>query len=205
MIRLISMFCVLAFAVMPPCPAQAADDIVIADFEGNDYGDWKATGNAFGDAPVKGTLAIQHRVRGFKGKGLVDTYVDRNGRFNDDNTGTLISPEFKIERDYITFLIGGGAHDNTCLQLLVDEKVVASSSGEDDEKFVQRYFRVTKYKGKNAKIRIVDEQKGGWAHVNVDHIVQTDNKPNVPEYLGEQTNKMTLKRQYILFPIQKVS
>ncbi|NQT81446.1 hypothetical protein HQ563_00350, partial [bacterium] len=119
-------------------PALAADDILIADFEGDDYGDWKVTGNAFGDAPVKGTQASRHTVSGFKGKGLVDTYVDRDGHFNDDNTGTLTSPEFKIERDYITFLIGGGAHDNTCVQLLVDEKVVASSSGEDDEKLVQR-------------------------------------------------------------------
>jgi len=199
------MFCVLAFAVMTPCHAQAADDIVIADFEGNDYEDWKATGNAFGGAPVKGTLAIQHRVRGFKGKGLVDTYVVRNGRFTDDNTGTLTSPEFKIERDYITFLIGGGAHDKTCLQLLVDEKVVASISGEDDEKLLQRYFGVAKYKGKTAKLRIVDGEKGGWAHINVDHIVQSNQKPKVPNYLSGQTKEMTLMRQYILFPIQNGS
>jgi len=181
---------------------RAADGILIADFEGNDYGDWKATGNAFGDSPVKGTLANQHSVSGFKGKGLVDTYVDRNGRFNDDNTGTLTSPEFRVERDFITFLIGGGGHNNTCLQLLVDDIIVASSSGENDEKLFQRYFRVTKYKGKNAKIRIVDNQKGGWAHVNVDHIVQTNNKPKVPEYLGEQTKEMTLVKKYVLFPIQ---
>jgi len=181
-----------------------AGDILLADFEGNDYGGWKTTGNAFGSRPVNRTQ-IQHGIRGFKGKGLIDTYVDADGRFNDDNTGTLTSPEFIIERDYITFLIGGGAHDTTCMQLLIDEKVVASMSGENEEKLLQRYFGVAKYKGKTAKLRIVDDEKGGWAHINVDHIVQSNQKPKVPNYLSGQTKEMTLMRQYILFPIQNGS
>ncbi|MHC4084761.1 MAG: sialate O-acetylesterase [Planctomycetota bacterium] len=186
-------------------PAQTTGDIVFADFEGRDYGGWKVTGNAFGDAPVKGSQAKRHTVSGFKGKGLVDTYVDPDGNFNDDNTGTLTSPEFTIERDYITFLIGGGAHNKTCMQLLVADKIVASSSGENDEKLVQRYFGVAKHKGKAAILRIVDDQKGGWAHINVDQIVQSNQKPKMPNFLSGQTKEMKLARKYILFPIQNGS
>ncbi|MGB7325099.1 MAG: hypothetical protein WBD31_09520 [Rubripirellula sp.] len=35
---------------------SAADDILMADFEADTYGDWQATGDAFGDGPAKGTL-----------------------------------------------------------------------------------------------------------------------------------------------------
>ena len=39
-------------------PAPNADDIVIADFEGETYGDWNATGAAFGPGPARGTPLI---------------------------------------------------------------------------------------------------------------------------------------------------
>jgi hypothetical protein len=34
----------------------AGPDILIADFEGRDYGAWKTTGEAFGAGPAQGTL-----------------------------------------------------------------------------------------------------------------------------------------------------
>ena len=150
----------------------AAEDILVEDFEGADYGAWKIEGNAFGAAPAKGTIGGQNPVNGFKGKGLVNTFLD-----GDLSKGTLTSPEFKIERKYITFLIGGGIHKNTCLELLVDGKKVAASSGGNDELLVQDSFDVSKYAGKMAQLRIVDNNQGGWGHVNVDHIVQSDTKP----------------------------
>src|ERR1700688_4662651 len=80
-------------------------DIVFADFEGKDYGDWKVTGTAFGSGPAKGALPGQMPVTGFKGKGLVNSFHG-----GDASTGTLTSPEFTIDRRYIGFLIGGGHH-----------------------------------------------------------------------------------------------
>src|SRR5690349_21242882 len=37
----------------------AAGDILIADFEGDDYGAWKVEGTAFGNGPAHGTLPGQ--------------------------------------------------------------------------------------------------------------------------------------------------
>ena len=50
--------------------AHAANPIVLADFEGKDYGAWKTTGTAFGTGPAHGTLPGQMNVDGFLGKGL---------------------------------------------------------------------------------------------------------------------------------------
>jgi len=177
-------------------PSRAAEDIVIADFEGPDYGGWKITGDAFGAAPARGTLPHQRRVTGFKGKGLVNTYL--NG---DRTTGMFTSPEFTIQRDYIVFLIGGGAHENTCVELLVDGKVVASQSGMDDERLSPAFFDVAKFKGKKAQLRIVDKATGGWGHVNVDHIVQSDTKPKVPKR-GTFAKDIRVEKKLLLIPVQ---
>src|SRR6185436_3140407 len=75
-----------------PGRCLAADDILIADFEGDTYGSWKTTGEAFGPGPARGTLPGQMPVDGFKGKGLVNSFYK-----GDDTKGTLTSPEFTIE------------------------------------------------------------------------------------------------------------
>src|SRR5438477_2151219 len=88
--------------------ARAADhpDVVLADFEGADWGDWKATGDAFGPGPARGTLPDQMPVTGFAGKGLANSYHG-----GDNTTGALTSPAFTINRKYLTFLIGGGGFE----------------------------------------------------------------------------------------------
>src|SRR4051794_14167904 len=98
----------------------AGPDIILADFEGEDYGDWKASGDAFGAGPAHAALPGQMTVTGFEGKGWVSSFAG-----GDRATGTLTSPEFTIERRFLTFLIGGGGWEGkTCLNLLVDGAVV---------------------------------------------------------------------------------
>ena len=95
----------------------AEPDIVLADFEGKDYGAWKTTGEAFGPGPAQGKLPHQMPVTGYLGHGLVNSFHG-----GDKSTGTLTSPVFKIERKFITFLIGGGGFTGkTCMNLLVGE------------------------------------------------------------------------------------
>ena len=155
----------------------AADDIVVNDFEADTYGDWKVEGTAFGSAPAKGTLGNQQHVSGFQGKRLVNTFIKR-----DPPVGTLTSPAFEIQRDYLNFLIGGGHHPGkTCMNLLVDGKVVLSATGPNVDDGGNEFLNwvswdVKKYKGKKVVLQIVDKHSGGWGHVNVDQIVQSDKK-----------------------------
>lgn len=182
--------------------ASAADrpDILVTDFEGETYGEgWKTTGTAFGTGPARGTLPNQMPVSGYLGKGLVNSYKGGDG-----SIGTLTSPEFKIERKYLNFLIGGGKHPNkTCINLLVDGKVVRTATGPNDksggsEQLDWHTWDVAEYEGKAAVIQIVDEEKGGWGHVNVDHIVQSDAKKQAEPVSRE----FSIDKQYLHLPVK---
>jgi hypothetical protein len=149
----------LLFTVALTAPAsRAAEDIVIADFEGETYAPWTATGEAFGPEPAKGTLPGQMAVSGFHGRRLVNTFLR-----GDDSTGTLTSPPFRIERKFVAFLIGGGMNEEKlALQLLVDGKVVRSATGPNDkpggsEALAPGSWDVSEFAGKMATLRIVDD------------------------------------------------
>lgn len=139
---------------------------VIADFEGNDYGAWKLSGDAFGSSPATGTLANQNPVTGFKGHRLVNTYLK-----GDQTTGTLTSPKFDVTQPFLNFLIGGGAQKSTRMDLLVNGKVVRTASGSDSEHLQWRSWDVREFAGRKAGLQIVDEATGGWGHINIDQIM----------------------------------
>ncbi len=155
--------------------SRAAEPIVIADFESSTYGNWKTTGTAFGAGPAQGALPGQMHVEGFLGKGLVNSFVG-----GDRATGTLESPPFRLERKFITFLIGGGGwQEATCLNLVVDGKTVRTATGPNtaaggSERLAPLAWDVTELAGREARLVIVDDYQEGWGHINVDHIVQSD-------------------------------
>jgi sucrose-6-phosphate hydrolase SacC (GH32 family) len=180
--------------------ALAADDLVIADFEGPDYGSWKTTGEAFGRGPSRGTMPGQMHVEGFNGKGLVNSFFK-----GDDSTGSIASPEFRIERKFVAFLIGGGKSEKLALQLLVDGNVVRSATGPNDsqggsETLAAESWDVSEFSGRIATLRIIDDAKGGWGHINVDHIVQTDRKP--PGLVTNAKRDFKIEKRYLNLPIK---
>jgi sucrose-6-phosphate hydrolase SacC (GH32 family) len=177
-----------------------AEDILLADFEAESYGAWKTTGTAFGSGPARGTLPNQMHVDGYIGKGLVNSYLNGDG-----SIGSLTSPEFKIERKYIAFLIGGGSSHQLALQLMIDGNVVRSSTGPNDkpggsESLAPDAWDVAEFVGRKAIIRIIDQATGGWGHINVDHIVQTDTKPK--GLLKNAESTFDIQSRYLLIPIK---
>jgi sucrose-6-phosphate hydrolase SacC (GH32 family) len=198
--RLILLAILTLASLTPPAP-DGRDDLLIADFEGKDYGDWKTTGEAFGPGPARGTLPGQMPVTGYKGKGLVNSFFR-----GDRTTGTLTSPAFKIERKYIAFLIGGGKDpEKLALNLLVGGKVVRSATGPNDRPGGSEHLKpdswdVSDLAGRTAVIQIVDRATGGWGHINVDHIVQTDRKP--PGVLADARRTFTVRERYLNLPIK---
>lgn len=147
-------------------------DVLFQDFE-RGYGDWKAEGAAFGKAPARGTLPNQQRVSGFAGQALVNTYLE-----GDDTTGTLTSPPFTIERHFIRFLVGGGSPRHTQMRLVMGGKTVRTISGKDNERLEPAMWDVQEFAGQTAHLEIVDDQQGPWGHINIDHIVFSDEPGN---------------------------
>jgi non-lysosomal glucosylceramidase len=146
------------------------EDILLADFEGPDYGEWTATGEAFGGRPAGGTLPDQQPVGGFVGEGLVNTFLGGDGA-----RGTLTSPEFELNRGWLCFLIGGGAHaGQTCVNLLVDGKVERTATGHNNEGLTWQMWDVSGLQGRRAVLQIVDDSGGGWGHINVDQVLLSD-------------------------------
>lgn len=186
--------------------AQAqSPDVLIADFEGSNYGGWSITGTAFGSAPARGTLPGQMQVDGFQGAGLVNSYLG-----GDASTGTLTSPPIKIERRYIQFLIGGGGwEDKTCMNLIVDGKVVRTATGPNtepggSERLQPAYWDVGEFAGKNVVLKIADKATGGWGHINVDQIVQTD-RPQGKEIAMERrdiTRDIVIDKHWLNLPVK---
>jgi fructan beta-fructosidase len=156
-------------AVAAVTAAHAAENILINDFEGRDYGVWIASGDAFGTAPAAGAVSGQQVVNGFVGDGLANTFLKR-----DQSQGTLTSPPFTIERDYINLLIGGGSDVSSVgVKLLIDGIEVIRVTGQDDETLKPVSLPVKAYVGKQAVLVIYDVSSGGWGHINVDHIEQS--------------------------------
>ena len=182
--------------------AKPRPDVLIADFEGSTYGDWKVEGEAFGPGPAEGTLPGQMHVSGYKGKRLVNTFFNRDG-----TVGTLTSPPIKVERDYLSFLVGGGGHKGkTCVNLLLNGKTIRSVTGTNNqpggsEELQPAVWDMKEFRGKTIRLQIVDAETGGWGHVNVDHIVQTDVKPKIPQF-GNREMEFTVENKYLVIPIQ---
>lgn len=187
----------LLAAAIVPC-AAAEGDLVLADFEGADYGDWKAEGEAFGPGPARGTLPNQMEVSGYEGQGLVNSYFHGDG-----TVGRLTSPEFTIQRRYINFLVGGGGWENkTCIQLAIGGHVVRSATGPNQqaggsEALDWQSWDVGEFAGKKAVIQIVDDATGGWGHINVDQILQSDRKTSLTT-LGRD---FTVNAAYLHLPV----
>lgn len=159
-----------------PLPKTA---VLFEDFEGRSYGAWQVQGNCFGDGPARGTLPKQNPVDGFNNRGLVNTYWrGSNASENpDDTVGTLTSPVFTIEKNFINFLVGGGEYKGeTCVNLVVDGKVVRTAEGKNSEHLDWCAWDVKEFKGKAATIVIVDSRKGHFGHINVD-MIQFDDNP----------------------------
>lgn len=165
-----------------PLPVSAAApraDIVFERFENSRFQGWTAEGTAFGDGPVQvkdmpsymGDLNAQ-------GERAVNTHNVRDGEDvvkADQHKGKLTSAPFKIERRFITFLVGGGAHaGKTCVNLLVDGKSVRTATGQNSNRMAPHTWSVAAFEGQMAQIEIVDDETGGWGQISVDDIVFSD-------------------------------
>jgi uncharacterized protein (DUF608 family) len=180
-----------------PREPSARPDILFADFESDRYEGWTAEGTAFGKGPVEMSRMPSYQGQvGGQGKRVVNSHASAPGTSvgeKDAATGVLTSKPFQIERNYITFLIGGGPHKGkNCLNLLVDGKVAASATGHSDNRMAPASFRTASFQGRTARLQIVDQEKGPWGNVGLDQIVFSDRPAEPPVALSKQNDFGTM-------------
>jgi uncharacterized protein (DUF608 family) len=169
-------------------PEAQKPDILFEDWKNEKYVDWTAEGNAFGTGPVK-----RSEIPGYQGDVGGDTEQVVNSHATsatgsdaasrDRATGTLTSRQFTIERKFINFWIGGGDHKNkTCLNLIIDNKVIRSATGLNNNKMTLQSFNVADLQGKTAKIQLADTETGGWGNIGAGRITFSDLPANPVEF-----------------------
>lgn len=100
----------------------------------------------------------------------------------DGSIGSMLSTTFEINKPYINFKIAGGKHHNsTAVQLIIDNKVVRTSTGNNSGYLVEKSWDVSELKGKAAQIKVVDNETSNWGHIKVSDIIFSDKaaKPRI--------------------------
>jgi putative membrane-bound dehydrogenase-like protein len=148
-------------------------------FEKGTLEGWKAEGDAWEKQPVEGdTVAARKRGNSqHAGKFWLGSYE----RIGDKGTGTLTSSSFVATHPWASFLIGAAPDAKTERVEIVDEasgQVIHSSSAAQQENMKRVAVNLEGVSGKRIFIRIVDQFKGGWGHVNFDDFVFHAEKPS---------------------------
>ncbi len=143
------------------------------------YAGWTVEGTAFGAGPIaKSKIPDYQGDVGGVGDRLVNSHATAPGNSvtdKDGAVGKLTSKSFQIERNFLQFYIGGGNHPGqTCLNLVVEGKVVRTASGNDNNKMRAEVFQVADLIGKQAHIEIIDSVSGPWGNIGIGRITQTD-------------------------------
>lgn len=151
-------------------------DRVLADFDGGDFGGWKTAGPAFGAAPRSDGAA----AAGATGRGFASS--DRTGGNGRSAEGSLYSPDFTVDRDYLNLRLGGGDHAfRAAASLWIDGRVVRTSTGGGRRRLEWVTWDVREFAGRTAWLGLHDyciEDELPW--VMADRIVLSARPETAP-------------------------
>ena len=177
------------------CASQP--DIVIEAFESATLTGWTIEGEAFGKGTAEGSLERQMEVTGYEGNRLANSFHG-----GDNATGTMTSPEFKIERNFINFLVGGARNDDVYIELVINGKSeYLTRSIIENSALNWMSWNVKKFKGENAVIRIADNSAARrWGHILIDQIVQSASEKI--DIISDYKIPLKITSNYLLLPIE---
>jgi hypothetical protein len=159
------------------------------DFETGTLKDWTAEGDAFTGQPVKGDL-VAMRIPGVKSQHQGQYWIGGFEVQADRPQGTLTSVAFKVTHPWASFLVGGGAHETTCVELVSKDTgaVFHRSSGLNRESMRRVVVDLKPVRNKAIFIRLVDRNSGEWGHINFDDFRFHSENPNTAAASDPQAN-----------------
>lgn len=139
------------------------------DFETGTLKDWTADGASFADQPFKGDTVAPRRAD-MKSQHQGNYWIGGFERRGDKPEGTLTSAPFAVTHPWGSFLVAGGPHLTTCVELVRKDTgaVFFLASGHETEGLERVAVDLQPHQGKEIFIRLVDKHTGHWGHVNFD-------------------------------------
>jgi arabinofuranosyltransferase len=138
-------------------------------FDAGEAAGWVKEGSAFEHFPT--LMRANNQGRGIGERGAHASSFDET--LGDIPTGRLLSPPFDLLGDVMVLRVGGG-HDPERLRvaLWVDGRPVLSTTGVASEHLSAREWDIAVYRGKQARLEILDASSGPMGHILVDEVRQ---------------------------------
>jgi putative membrane-bound dehydrogenase-like protein len=168
-------------------PTDAEGKPLNFNFETGTLDGWTATGKAWEGQPVRGDISTLRPADGKKSEQTGQFWIGGYEKLGDEPTGSLTSPTFEAAQPYASFLIGGGSLRETRVELVTadDNKVFFTARGKNEENLRPAIVNLTPQIGKKIFIRLVDQSRGGWGHVNFDDFRLHAQRPRFKSTAGE--------------------
>jgi hypothetical protein len=134
------------------------------DFESDDLANWQGAREAFrAGGPLDG-----HELPGLRGAHGAGVLSSRAS--GDRARGALTSPEFRLDGELVSVLVGGGSRKRRVgVELLVDGGVAFSAAGNDSDNLLPVFWEIGQHSGKVAQLRVFDDNPRD--HVVVDRLL----------------------------------
>ncbi|HIG86273.1 MAG TPA: DUF1080 domain-containing protein [Planctomycetes bacterium] len=165
------------------------------DFETGDLSDWTVEGEAFAGQPIRGdTVAVRRSdsVSAHAGSYWIGGYE----LHQDQAIGRMTSVAFTPPARWMAFLIAGGASHGTRLEVLAaNGEVLFEAMGRNAEELRPAVIDLGEGFAAPIQIVLVDEEAGGWGHLNVDHFRFYDQRPEFPEGQEVQVSRDRIVNQ----------
>lgn len=148
-------------------------------FEGGALENWTATGDAFSSPLIAEDPSPVHDKEMHIGQ-AGDYFVSSGGTKNYKATGTLTSVPFKVTHPFASFLVSGGALQDTRVELVSadTDNVFFEITGSGRATLQPVVVDLTTFLNKDIYIRLIDDETGIsqipyigddiWAHINFD-------------------------------------
>ena len=164
-------------------PALTSDRPLNLDFETGDLSDWEARGPVAAKLPIAGDTVRARRSdmsSAHQGAFWIGTFES-----GDDNlVGELISRPFMITHPWASYLIGGGKHENACIEIVSEQSgnVLHHATGIESENMRRMVVDLRQWSGQAVRLRVVDHNQGPWGHVNFDDFRFHSEAPKLAHY-----------------------
>ncbi len=125
-------------------------------------------------------------------------FISSGGKNNHQWKGELVSKSFEVTHPYASFLVSGGALQDTRVELVAEAtgEVIYQTTGQGRATLQPVVADLRPFAQQNIFIRIIDNETGispisyigkdKWAHINFDNFLFHPSRPHFPNELDQQ-------------------